>query len=401
MSQDWITRFLAATDGIFSADSFRLWTAITTVAAAAEKKVYTVSGGGKVFPNLYVVLAGPPGSGKSQSIIRARTALAPLSEFHLGPDNVTSASFLDCLDVSLCSYMNGSSASINIFHSMAVISREFGVFVPRYDLEFLSMVSDIFDNPPNYNSPRRTSKSVNIQNPSFTLLSGVTPDFLQEILPEAAWGQGFTSRIIFVYGPDGKFTTQDFFTARDDDIISPLIGQLQEIHDIKGEMFWTEPARDALNSWRRGGMTPVPVHGRLRHYLARRTHHLAKLAMISALSMGNWPEVLLSDFERAYFWLMTAEETMPDIFRAMAAKSDRQIMEDLHYAVYTKYMSALPAERKPIHIDRLTEFLVDKVPSERIRTIITTAINAGYFRQGPFPNEYIPRPLNEVNSKSI
>jgi Protein of unknown function (DUF3987) len=401
VAQDWITRFLDATEGIFSADSFRLWTAITTVAAAVEKKIYTVSGGGKVYPNLYVVLAGPPGSGKSQSIIRARTALATLEQFHLGPDNVTSASFLDCLDVSTGSFMNGSAAGISIFHSMAVISREFGVFVPRYDLEFLSMVSDIFDNPPNYNSPRRTSKSVNIQNPSFTLLSGVTPDFLQEILPEAAWGQGFTSRIIFVYGPDGKFNTQDFFVARDDDIISPLVPQLKDIHAIAGEMFWTEPARNALNTWRRDGMTPLPTHGRLRHYLARRTHHLAKLSMISAISAGNWPEVLLSDFERAYFWLITAEETMPDIFRAMAAKSDRQIIEDLHYAVYTRYMSAIPSERKPVHVDRFTEYLMDKVPSERIRAIIGTAVASGYFRQGSFPNEYIPRPLNEVNGKGI
>lgn len=401
MASDWIDSFLLATQGIRSSDNFRLWTAITILSSTAERRIYCYTDAGMTHPNLFTVLCGPPGSGKTQAIAHARNLLIKVPDLQLAPDDTTKAAFFDRLQSAVRSYMNGY-ANLTIVSALAVVADELGVFIPRYDMEFLSSLSKLYDNPPHYDAPRRTSVSVKIDNPTVNIIAGVQPDFLSELIPEAAWGQGFMARIIFVYGGALDRKNRDIFARRASKLdLEAITAPLISLSECSGEMVWTEKARAEFNSWHNAGMLPVPTHGRLRHYNERRDIHTVKLSMISALSAGHFPEVMLSDFERATHWLLTAEETMPDIFRAMAMRSDKQIIEDLHHSLYSKYMSLLPRERKPVHVDEFTKFLFQRIPHEKIKGIIETAIDAGYFAKGGLPNEYIPRPLNEVNGIAI
>ena len=65
---DWIDTYLKYTKGTPTPSIFRLWSAITAVSGAVERRVWVETGKGKLYPNLYTLLVGPPGSGKSQAI---------------------------------------------------------------------------------------------------------------------------------------------------------------------------------------------------------------------------------------------------------------------------------------------------------------------------------------------
>lgn len=391
---DWIETFLEETNGIRSPGSFRLWTAIATVAGVLERRVWTHTDNGLLYPNLYTILAGSPASGKSLCVNTARNLWANIPELRIGPDNPTKASFMDALEESQRTIVNGTGATI--VSPLAIACREFGVLIPKHDAAFLGDLTDIYDNPPIYSAPRRTSKSVIIQKPCINILAAATPDFLYDLLPESAWGQGFTSRLLFIYGAHID-KERDIFNKRKELHFGSLLAKLVEIfNELQGEFEWSPDAQREMNLWYNSGRKPVPNYGRLVHYLGRRDTHCLKLTMISSVSAEHGLLITKSDFERALHWLLEAEKTMPDVFRAMVQKSDKQLLDDLHWHAYTKYASIARDKRKPITEGEMFVFLEDRATSDKIPRLIESAVKSGRFRRGKYPDEYVPQPLTGV-----
>jgi hypothetical protein len=350
---------------------------------------------GQLFPNLFTILAGVPATGKSISVGLARNLWATVKGLRLGPDNPTKASFLDELELANRTSLDGEG-HLTIYSAMSVPCFEFGVLIQKNDTAFLNDLTHIFDNPMAYTAPRRSSKSLNIPKPTINILAGVTPDYLGDVLPETAWGQGFTSRLIFIYGthlaPDGR----DVFVRKADTDMSELAGRLDDIfNDLKGEFWWKEDARHEFHAWYRGGKKPEPDYGRLAHYNSRRDSHVLKLAMISAVAAEHELTVHKSDFDRALSWMIEAEKVMPDVFRAMAQKSDQQLIADLHYHIYSMYSRTATDGRKPIRERELWKFFENRAPSERIEHLIGLAVKSGRL-QMTLPGEYIPKALDGV-----
>ena len=77
MAEDWIDTFMASTEGTYSPRRFRLWSAISTIAGALERRVYT-KGKLTTYPNLFVALAGGSGNGKTVGAMHARDFWAGL-----------------------------------------------------------------------------------------------------------------------------------------------------------------------------------------------------------------------------------------------------------------------------------------------------------------------------------
>jgi len=396
---DWIETFVRDTEGIQSPLSFRLWTAITTVAGVLERRVWTETDKGPLYTNLFVLLSGVPASGKSLMVGQARklwtdTTGSGQERLHVGPDNPTKKSFLDFLEKSVRTYTNGTG--ITVFSAMSMACSEFSVLFSKAESQFFGDMTSLYDNLDQYFAPRADkSKSVDITKPTVNILAGVTPDFLADLLPESAWGQGFTSRLMFIYGSKVENPDRDVFAKRPKDTHELLQNELKKMFQIGGEMLWDDDAQKALNQWFAEGLPPKPDYGRLVHYAGRREAHVLKLAMISAISYHQKLTVTLGDFERAKKWLLDAEVTMPDVFKAMRQKSDSQLLQDMHQWTYAKWAGIVHDKRKPLKEELLWEFFSERTTSDKIDRLIQAAYRSGIIRQGTTPNTFVPRPRNE------
>jgi len=393
---DWIDTFVKDTEGIQSPQSFRLWTAITTIAGALERRVYTETDKGPLYPNLFVLLSGVPASGKSLMVDQARklwteTKNGPEYIF-VGPDNPTKKSFLEALENSPRTYKNGTGNIIS--HAMSLACMEFSVLFSKAESQFFGDMTSLYDNLDQYKAPRSSTNSIDIDKPTVNILAGVTPDFLADLLPESAWGQGFTSRLMFIYGAKVENPDRDVFAKRPKTNYQILQQDLNQIFKMSGEFLWSDDAQLALNKWFSEGLPPKPDYGRLVHYLGRREAHVLKLSMIAAVSRHKKLTVELEDFERAKKWLLDAELTMPDVFKAMRQKSDAQLMQDLHQYTYAIWASVVHDKRKPLKDEVLWTFLSDKVTSDRIGRLIDTAYRTGIIRKGT-DGTFIPKPRTE------
>ena len=120
--------------------------------------------------------------------------------------------------------------------------------------------------------------------------------------------------------------------------------------------------------------------------------------MISSASRSGDLHVTVDDFERARDWMLTIEQTMPDVFRAMGQRSDTQVLSDLHFHLYRIWSSVALDKRKPIPESVIYDFLQSRVPSEKITRLVEVAERAGYIRKAMYPGEWIPNTLQKVGS---
>lgn len=397
---DFLADYMAYTDGVPSPEIYRKWSAIMGLSGALERRCWTYSARLQVYPNIYVFLVGSPAVGKTVAINPVAQLWTDTPKLHVAPHNLTRASLVDALLRSSRDFFTANG--LYDYHSMLIPCRELGVFVSTYDLSFLSVLNDVYDNPPSYREERRSleGRQPDISNPHLTLIAAAQPDFLAAILPEEAWGQGFMSRIIMVFA-GVPIVLDDPFDETPTDSIAyrRLLDHLTALSEVYGQFSWSEPAKADFKQWYRHGFPPKPDHIRLQHYCSRRVLHIIKLAMLSSAARSTDLQIAQEDMDRAREWLLEAENTMPDIFRAMMSRSDAQTLRDLHYALWRIWMVKPIPEREPIPDSIPYEWLSERVPSERVWSIMQIAERSGLLKKTPFG--WIPRPIQELNGSAF
>ena len=380
---------------------FRKWAGIGLIAASLERRVWCHVGysGGQPrlsYPNLYLWLVGKPGVGK-YIISHCRDILTQVKipdstkpAFRVAPSNMTKAALMDELVTAQQTRLPEVGPPVE-YHSLAVIAEEFSVFLPIPEPEFINVLNDIYNNPPSISERRRHGKppEIVVPNPQLTIVGGVQPGWLQATLPPQAWQTGLTSRMIMIYAAD--LAPQTLFNAAPESprALQSFMSRLGELSQLFGQLEWGHNAREYLDKWHLAGGPPAPAHSQLEHYTRRRTLHILKISLISAISrhMGTG-SIDIIDIERAIAWLTEAETVMPDVFRAMIGHSDLEVLEELHF----KSVALFHTTKKPLHKSLLWDFLSQRVPSEKIPKILDSAEQIGMIVRMPGGDLYLPKP---------
>lgn len=384
------------TEGLPTPPAFRLWSAISAVGAALERRCWVRFNENLTYPNQFIVLCGPPGTGKGQALVPAREILKESKAVLLAPNDMTKAALVDTLAESKRQVVLEAGKPPVIYHTLCVVAPEFGTLVSAHDVEFLNTLNDLFDCRNDYDSRRRGhngGKTIQVPRPHVSILSGTQPGYLGELLPESAWIMGFTSRLILVYA--GGRETIDPFAEREERaaLRVEVVSGLRGIGKLCGQFKRTSDFERAFKLWIDKGLPPVPDHTRLAHYIARRDIHTMKLCMIAAVSARQELLLRVEDFERARSWLLGAELAMPDIFRDMSMKSDSALMNECHrycFQLWTRSAREI-SERRPVHRSEILRFLSLRCPAMIAFKILELLVQAGWLAQLDGTLLFIPK----------
>jgi hypothetical protein len=368
-----IAAFIRETEALASPTIFRRWSAISLISAVLEQKVY-VRTTRPVYPNQYVFLIAHPGVGKTRVINEVKhlcTALGDIGPIQ-APVSVYFASLVDALERAKRTILRQPEGEIK-YNAMYITADELGAFMHKYEPEMIDGLSAFYDTTP-YSQERRTNDiKIKILAPQINILAGSTPQNLMGFMPEKAWGQGFTSRIIMVFS-DQRIIVDDFADtgpSRLDD----LIADLKTISKLQGRFTVTEEYRTAVNEWKKAGEPPVPGHPRLTHYITRRRVHLYKLSMIASIDTRDDLTLTEADFLTALEWLASAERTMPDIFKAGAMNADSAAMDEIvHFIRITDPGSGISEQR-------IVAFAKERIPITSILRVIEIMESSGQIRE--------------------
>lgn len=371
----WIEHFVRVTEPIESPGLYKKWVAISTLAAVLEQKVW-VQTSSPMYPNLYTFLAGPPGVGKSRIIDVARDLIDFLPDPYIAPTSVNAASIIDAISEckrSLSITTSSPSGPITTSHeynSMAILVGEFGTFMSQYDDDLMAILTDFYNVRP-YGQRRRGGQlKITIPRPQLNILIGTTPSNLMKFMPENAWGQGFASRILFIYS-DQKDIVDDF-APRPDIITTDLIHDLGIINRLVGQFSVTPEYQSDVNRWREADENhpAKPTHPRLQHYNSRRKEHLYRLSMVSAIDRGDHLILDHNDFVRGLGWLIEAEQFMPRIFDG-SGSADSAVMDEVWHLVHRS---------GPLGEGQIIRYIRQRVPAFAVAKILEVMVQSSMLK---------------------
>jgi hypothetical protein len=309
-----------------TSEVFRRWTAISAIAAALERRVW-LDTGSRLFPNLYVMIIGPSGIGKTRVIDVMLDIVRTIPEFYISPTSMKTASLVDCLYESKRKLpFVGQENEFVEYNSMYVAVDELSAFMHQYDYELVAALTKFYDCNW-YKQVRRTSHlSITIDRPQLNLICGSTPTNLMELMPAFAWTQGLTGRTIFVY--DTRKEHKDILKLNNYSAPIDLAHDILVISKLFGAIDWNTEYAHEMSVWRLGNKEPEPKHPNLVDYNSRRETHILKLSMISAVDRGSMT-LSRQDFSRAMSWLIEIELTMPAMFEAGMVTADGKALDNV------------------------------------------------------------------------
>lgn len=375
----WVDGFVKYTDHLSSPRLFRKWAAISAIAGALERRVWVKTMEEELYPNMYIVLVGPPGVGKTIVSSRTEELWRSLQDHWVAPKSVSKASLIDSLAEAKQSISRPGQVPAHVeFNSLLVHSGELGVLIPSYENDFMNVLTDIYDGRI-YEEKRRTKDlHIKINKPLLNILAATTPSYLNNVLPEGAWEQGFLSRTMIIYS--GVSQRRSLFATKDshkDADWSVLKSDLRGIGRMFGQLQFTEESAAKIEEWHMGGGEPTPDHPRLVNYLTRRTVHLLKLCMVASVSRGEDYTINMLDLGTAMEWLYEAEDQIPEAFKAMETRGNSSVINEAWHFLYKKYA----ADKQPVAEQRLVQFLMVQVPAHEVLRIIDIMEKSGSIKK--------------------
>lgn len=302
---------------------FHRWSLLTTLGAYLGRQYYFPFGEFRIFPNMYVMLIGDPGTRKSTSIKLAKKIAGNAGYETFAAERTSKEKFLldlEGLEADDGSVKDQNAVMKNLFgdgyeggepKEVFVCADEFNDFTGAGNLEFFSLLGSLWDwddSVQPFRQRLKTSRSVSIYQPTVTILSGNTHAGFAEAFPPQTMGQGFLSRLVLVYGESsGKKIT--FPEKPSESLRTELTDFFQKIKStVVGEATMSDKARGMLETIYR---TFIGLDdSRFKHYSTRRFTHLIKLCLLcSATNMRT--EIRVEDVLMANTILTYTEHKMP------------------------------------------------------------------------------------------
>lgn len=358
--EDFFSHYLSYTSNIEPPAVFHRWCAIAGIGAFLGRQYYLKHGNKKIYPNMYCKLIGSAGTRKSTAIKEIKQIMQEAGYNTISAEKSTKEKFLldlagednelptrvdDILDQNLFGSGTDSGCS-----EMFIAADEFNNFIGNGNIEFLSLLGELWDFNGVYRNRIKNGKSVNIPNPTISILGGNTPTGLNLAFPVDIIGQGFFSRTLFIYGEK----TRPKITWPVETPATHLITYLQSIRGtVHGEARISDEVKGLID--RIYKLETRNDDTRFDTYYNRRLTHLFKLCLIVSAARCS-TEITARDVIYANTILSHTEQFMP---RALGEFGKGKSSDVAHKILEVIYSAARVITLKEIFTQVSTD--VDKL----------------------------------------
>ncbi len=307
---DWIEGFLRCTENTEPSRAYRLWTAVASISSVLQRKCRLDWGTLTFYPNMYIVLVGPPAARKGTAMSLAKPLLDEL-QIKMAAEAITREALIRELKNSTDTLVTETGKMF--FHSSLTIwSQELTVFLGYQNHQLMSDLTDWYDCRSQWIYRTKNSGTDEIIGVFVMLFGATTPDLLRSTMSLDAIGGGLTSRMIFIYEENkGKVCPYPAFSMEEKALFEDLKHDLARIHLLNGQFRTTQEFLKRWIEWYTWQERHPPFKDpRFAGYIERRANHIMKLAMICNASRCDDMIVTDTDLNRAIDILEGAEIKM-------------------------------------------------------------------------------------------
>jgi len=290
---------------------YHRWTLISAVSALLGRGAYMHFGHQKIHPNMYVCLLGDAGTRKSSAISIGKTLLSSVGYDKFARERSSKEKFIKDLGEGFSTINSGKPSVkgkvLDILDSAVsgeppaiedmepsevyICAGELEDFLGQGDSQFISLLTNMWDNLPHYTHGKMTSADIFIKEPTLNMIGGATPTTFNSVFPPEVIGQGMMSRLILVYGAGvhKKITIPKRPDPAKLAIYQELFKHIKN-HGA-GEYTYDDGAYEVLDDVYQSDMDLGDF--RLENYLNRRLTHWLKLCIVVAAM--NLTKVITKD----------------------------------------------------------------------------------------------------------
>lgn len=367
---DFIDHFLSLTEHSRSPRIFRKWTAIAMISSAMGRGIHTTISepDGPIYPNFYIILVGPPGMGKSIGAVHGRKLLKRVPSIYTGPDKITPERLISNLTKMT---KEKNCAVISLFlDELKILLQRAG------DFDVSPMLTSAYNCPDELIYETESKGEQRFENCCVNILATTQPSYIAEKFTISDLGQGFPSRLFFIYCdqpiPANYFKTysnQDAYTKE-------LVTALTEIEMFKGTIKWAPEAQKFFLKLTDNGIPPIPTAPYLEHYCSRRDLHLTKLSLVMMRSRNpRAMELEKEDILRAMETMLEAEQTMPQALSAIGGNQFRVAQTYLLAYVQKQIAAGHPSTFAASELHRLlTASLTPREGNEMLASLVAQGL---------------------------
>lgn len=337
---------------------YHRWAAISAIGAYLGRQYSFSLGHFELYTNMYIMLIGDPGTRKSTAIKIAKKIITAAGYNTISADKSSKEKFMldlagegddnegKTVDEILDTNLWGKEEDDGQPAEMYIACDEFNDFIGLGNMEFISLLGNMWDYNGVFKNRIKTGKSVSINNPTVSILGGNTSTSFANAFPPDTLGQGFFSRLLLIHGEStGKRITFPEMPSIAE--TSHIIRELQRIKlTARGEAKVTPGARYLLDKIYK--TTKQMEDTRFISYSNRRFTHLIKLCLI--ISAAHYSTTITeAHIVEANTLLTHTEHLMP---KALGQFGKAKNSDTTH-----KIMSILNNATSPMQVKDIWEFV--------------------------------------------
>jgi hypothetical protein len=339
-----------------------IWTAMSVLAGAIEKRVWIDQKFFKIYPNMYIVFIAPPG------ICAKSTSMALGQELLEETGRTVFSSFItkEAIITNMLEHIRTIEIPDGTFShtSVTLIADELNVLLSS-GMDMVKFLVEIWGKDKAYEYKTKTAGTFNLPYPNFNLIGAVVPQWFGDCLANDMNSTGLLARCIFVYEDvkRGKYPecvmTNDQMWHR-----KKLLEHIFALDNLYGEVHLQKDTKKIFHDWYMEQEIDSSEDYRIASYLERRTKvHILKVAMLMALGELR-TTIKPIDFERAVRLLERTERKMRMTYVLAGANP---------LAIYvSRIINMLDLRTTPIPIRELMELFYTELTPDQFKLVLRT-----------------------------
>lgn len=328
---NWLRAYMEYTLDTESPSCYHYWVGCSLIAAITKRQICLNFNMFKIYPNIYVILVGPAGGRKSIAT-GIGMALAENAGIRKFSDKITAAALIKDLSNAIEKKISGTATGgqeIEIVSPVMIYASELGVFLGHdaYGSGVIADLTDLYDCPVKWEKKTISRDAETVQGPYINLLAASTTQTLKDVLPQGAVGQGFTSRILFVWGSGRRQRIPiPTWSTGHEMLQKNLIADLKHIGNLKGTFQFSADGFKAYKKYYMEHPEPEEEYDdeRLRGYGSRKDIHILKLAQVHSLADKDPLIITEVDIAKAIEAVVWLDEGLPNVFAGHGTATNSQ-----------------------------------------------------------------------------
>jgi len=325
MDTNFLADYSLFTSGDEAPENYHIWSGVSVLASIIGRRVWADWGRFHIYPNLYIVLLGPPGNGKTTAMSIGKGIVRDLGNIPFSAQAQTKESLVK----EMAEYERGFTINGKpyVYTPVAIFVTELSHFLGPASGHMIDFLTTIFGEDV-YDTKTKNKGSDLIIGPCVNLLACTTPQWITTYLRSDIISGGFTRRAIFINEDEGS-ERKPFPELSPEQLAARerVLAHATRIASVAGEFVWDPAAKVFFANWYKNFSLPVDLS--VRWYY--RTKHVQIIKVAQLVALGESSDLVLRrlHLEVAMSLFEKIETNLARVFQGMGRNELHNVSQKL------------------------------------------------------------------------